>query len=166
MTHQYARAERLLTRPFSTIIPKAQGATVNGHERDAADDATMGSLTADTKGKRKEEDPLSNLMPRLPMGDAGMMQIPEQLQDSVSRLVDMSVACRYLAAQCQVRQGNWADATEMLGEANPFRHSGCYQSHARLFIFTNVSFSKEWTCRAERRWRYQGSHPYIIDRSI
>ncbi|KAJ8586943.1 TPR-like protein [Rhizopogon salebrosus TDB-379] len=124
MTHQYARAERLLTRPFSTVAPKAQGTTVNGHEQAIAGDTTMGSLTADSKGKGKEEDPHSSFIPRLPMGDAGMMQIPEQLQDSVSRLVDMSVACRYLAAQCQVRQGNWADATEMLGEANPFRHSG------------------------------------------
>ena len=41
----------------------------------------------------------------------------------VSRLVDMSVACRYLAAQCQMRQGKWHDALEMLGEANPFRGS-------------------------------------------
>jgi anaphase-promoting complex subunit 6 len=157
MTHQYARAERLLTRPFSTVAPKAQGTTVNGHEQAIAGDTTMGSLTADSKGKGKEEDPHSSFIPRLPMGDAGMMQIPEQLQDSVSRLVDMSVACRYLAAQCQVRQGNWADATEMLGEANPFRHSGCYQSNARLISITNGSFSKEWARRTERRWRYQGN---------
>lgn len=59
-------------------------------------------------------------MPRLPMGPGGMIELPEEMQDRVSRLVDMSVACRYLAALCQVRQGNWTDATEMLGEANPF----------------------------------------------
>lgn len=41
------------------------------------------------------------------------------------KLVDISVACRYLAAQCQVRQGRWAEATEMLGEANPFRETSC-----------------------------------------
>ncbi|KXN88482.1 Anaphase-promoting complex subunit cut9 [Leucoagaricus sp. SymC.cos] len=64
MTHQYSRAERLLTRPFSTS-------------------------------------------PKPP-----------------PTLVDMSVACRYLAAQCQMRQGNWSDALEMLGEANPFKNSG------------------------------------------
>jgi anaphase-promoting complex subunit 6 len=58
------------------------------------------------------------------MGPGGMIAIPEDMLDGVSRLVDMSVACRYLAAQCMVRQGNWADATEMLGEANPFRDSG------------------------------------------
>lgn len=60
----------------------------------------------------------------MPMGPGGIIEVPEDMQKGVSRLVDMSVACRYLAAQCQVRQGNWADATEMLGEANPFRNSG------------------------------------------
>ena len=63
-------------------------------------------------------------MPRLPMGPGGLIELPEELQDRVSRLVDMSVACRYLAALCQVRQGHWNDAIEMLGEANPFRTSG------------------------------------------
>lgn len=123
MTHQYARAERLLTRPFPAMTPNVQSAPLNGLEHRLVDDLKMGSLTADTKGKGKEGHPDTSIMPQLPMGDAGMMQIPEELQDSVSRLVDMSVACRYLAAQCQVRQGNWTDATEMLGEANPFRHS-------------------------------------------
>jgi anaphase-promoting complex subunit 6 len=106
------------------MSPKVQDAPVNGLKHGVVGDTTMGSLTVDTKGKGKEGHPGTSIMPQLPMGDAGMMQIPEELQDSVSRLVDMSVACRYLAAQCQVRQGNWTDATEMLGEANPFRHSG------------------------------------------
>ena len=50
-----------------------------------------------------------------------MIDVAVQYQRGVSRLVDMSVACRYLAAQCQMRQGKWRDALEMLGEANPFR---------------------------------------------
>lgn len=50
-----------------------------------------------------------------------MIAVAAENTDGVSRLVDMSVACRYLAAQCQVRQGKWTEATEMLGEANPFR---------------------------------------------
>jgi anaphase-promoting complex subunit 6 len=58
------------------------------------------------------------------MGPGGMIEIPEDMQDRISRLVDMSVACRYLAAQCLVRQGKWSEATEILGEANPFRDSG------------------------------------------
>ncbi|KAG6833379.1 hypothetical protein H0H87_007996 [Tephrocybe sp. NHM501043] len=116
MTHQYSRAERLLTRPFSTSPPKRASSPppANGH------------LFPDVKGKGREQDvppPLTSL-PRLPMGPGAMIEVPEEEQDRVSRLVDMSVACRYLAAQCQVRQGNWAEATEMLGEANPFRDSG------------------------------------------
>jgi anaphase-promoting complex subunit 6 len=57
------------------------------------------------------------------MGPGGIIEVPEDMQNGVSRLVDMSVACRYLAAQCHMRQGNWTDAIEMLGEANPFRNS-------------------------------------------
>ncbi|KAJ7794620.1 hypothetical protein B0H14DRAFT_3496847 [Mycena olivaceomarginata] len=60
---------------------------------------------------------------RLPMGPGGIIEVPEDMQNGVSRLVNMSVACRYLAAQCHMRQGNWTDAIEMLGEANPFRNS-------------------------------------------
>lgn len=81
-------------------------------------------FSLDTKGKGKEAQPQLEPSSRLPMGPAGLIKLPEVLQDNVSRLVDMSVACRYLAAQCQVRQGNWSDALEILGEANPFRHSG------------------------------------------
>ncbi|KIK68891.1 hypothetical protein GYMLUDRAFT_153334 [Collybiopsis luxurians FD-317 M1] len=97
MQHQYSRAERLLTRPFPTSAPKLPSTPPL-------------NLT-------NERDPLP--IPRLPLGP--MSDEPQDGQESVSRLVDMSVACRYLAAQCQVRQGNWSDATEMLGEANPFR---------------------------------------------
>ncbi|KIO34707.1 hypothetical protein M407DRAFT_63985 [Tulasnella calospora MUT 4182] len=39
-------------------------------------------------------------------------------------LIDRSVSCRYLAAQCMVRSGRWADALEMLGESNPWRGTG------------------------------------------
>ncbi|KAF9466498.1 TPR-like protein [Collybia nuda] len=120
MTHQYSRAERLLTRPFPTTPPKRLSTpppVTNGN---------ISHLFTSSKGKGREVDFPSGIMdlPRLPMGPAGMIDVPGDVQDRVSRLVDMSVACRYLAAQCQVRQGNWDDATEMLGEANPFRDSG------------------------------------------
>ncbi|KAF5388872.1 hypothetical protein D9757_005688 [Collybiopsis confluens] len=108
MQHQYSRAERLLTRPFPTSSPK--------HPSTPPLNLTNGEISSTAKGKGRERDILA--MPRLPL------VLSEEAQDSqefVSRLVDMSVACRYLAAQCQVRQGNWSDATEMLGEANPFR---------------------------------------------
>ncbi|KAI0267660.1 hypothetical protein BC834DRAFT_968598 [Gloeopeniophorella convolvens] len=99
MTHRYSRAERLLTRPFPTKPP---------------------AVPFDLKGKAREPD----ITPRLPVGPAAMADVAAEQQDGVSRLVDMSVVCRYLAAQCLVRQGKWAEATEMLGEANPFRNSG------------------------------------------
>ena len=60
---------------------------------------------------------------RLPVGPGEMIDVAAQAEEGVSRLVDMSVACRYLAAQCQMRQGKWSDALEMLGESNPFRES-------------------------------------------
>ncbi|KAL0954768.1 hypothetical protein HGRIS_003718 [Hohenbuehelia grisea] len=117
MTHQYSRAERLLTRPFPTSPPKLPDRS--------SPPLTNGHILGSAKGKGRERDlKMHTSTPRLPMGPGGMIEVPEQLQESVSRLVDMSVACRYLAAQCQVRQGNWTDATEMLGEANPFRDSG------------------------------------------
>ncbi len=101
-------------------IPR--GPSANGHAN---------LFSADLKGKGKEVPPFvlpitaAPSHPRLPVGGPGeMINVAAEYQDGVSRLVDMSVACRYLAAQCQVRQGKWADATEMLGEANPFRASG------------------------------------------
>lgn len=125
LTHQYSRAERLLTRPFPTSPaspPPIVTAAVNGN--------SIFSL-ADAKGKGREVSqsmhPITSAPSHnsLPLGGAGdVLNIAPEFQDGMSRLVDMSVACRYLAAQCQMRQGKWADATEILGEANPFRGSG------------------------------------------
>jgi anaphase-promoting complex subunit 6 len=113
MTHRYSRAERLLTRPFSTKPPP---------------------VPFDAKGKAREP----ALPPRLPVGPAAMVDVAAEQQEGVSRLVDMSVVCRYLAAQCLVRQGKWAEATEMLGEANPFRNSGAY-----IFQHYNVPMDRQ-----------------------
>ncbi|KAG6330678.1 hypothetical protein ID866_8412 [Astraeus odoratus] len=122
MTHQYSRAERLLIRPFSAS-PSPQPGAADATDQPVIPSSAMGNLPVDQKGKGRETDTQPGTTPRLPMGPAGLINLPEELQAKVSRLVDMSVACRYLAAQCQVRQGNWSDALEMLGEANPFRHS-------------------------------------------
>lgn len=127
LTHQYSRAERLLTRPFPTNPPKPpRAAGVPNGVFDAQ------PSVRDPKGKGKEMLPSALLPtsktpaePRLPVGGPGeMINVAAEHADGVSRLVDMSVACRYLAAQSQVRQGKWTEATEMLGEANPFRGSG------------------------------------------
>lgn len=129
LTHQYSRAERLLTRPFPTSVPRDPPivpSLTNGHFN-----TTLPPSLAELKGKGKDTTsmgPPAALPPhinsRLPVGPSEMIDVAVEYDDGVSRLVDMSVACRYLAAQCQVRQGKWAEATEMLGEANPFRGSG------------------------------------------
>lgn len=124
MTHQYSRAERLLTRPFPTKTQTTEPPYPNGADQSMIGTSAVRPFSLDTKAKGKETQPQLELSARLPMGPAGLIKLPEALQESVSRLVDMSVACRYLAAQCQVRQGNWSDALEILGEANPFRLSG------------------------------------------
>lgn len=128
MTHRYSRAERLLTRPFPAKPPSnhytrhAEMHATNGFGS-PGDTSTFGGHGTgipfpDLKGKGREFEP------RLPVGPTAMIDVAAEQQEGVSRLVDMSVVCRYLAAQCLVRQGKWAEATEMLGEANPFRDSG------------------------------------------
>lgn len=112
-------------RPFPIKNQTSEPPYHNGFDRSIAGSAAR-PFFPDNKGKGKETQPQLEPSFRLPMGPAGLIKLPEALQENVSRLVDMSVACRYLAAQCQVRQGNWSDALEILGEANPFRHSGAY----------------------------------------
>ncbi|KNZ57199.1 hypothetical protein VP01_2213g1 [Puccinia sorghi] len=51
---------------------------------------------------------------------------PEQQQHTETilvRMTDYSTACRYLAAQCMIRQGKWDAALEMVGDQNPFRNN-------------------------------------------
>ena len=49
-------------------------------------------------------------------------QRQETIKDvPVIRLAEISVACRYLAAQALIRQEKWAAAMELLGEVNPFK---------------------------------------------
>ena len=42
---------------------------------------------------------------------------PAASSSAPRRLTDSSLACRYLAAQCQVRLGKWEDALEMVGRS-------------------------------------------------
>ncbi|KZV72988.1 TPR-like protein [Peniophora sp. CONT] len=120
LTHQYSRAERLLTRPFAIKPPSEPRVhpSSNGYTSSSPTETRTGIPFPDLKGKGRASEP------RLPVGPTAMIEVAADNQDDVSRLVDMSVVCRYLAAQCLVRQGKWAEATEMLGEANPFRNSG------------------------------------------
>lgn len=129
LKHEYSRAERLLTRPFPTTPPRTGplAALNNGTFQPPFAPAV------NAKGKGREMpppmagSPTDEIAPgvqRLPVGPGEMIDVAIQFEEGVSRLVDMSVACRYLAAQCQMRQGKWSDALEMLGESNPFRNSG------------------------------------------
>jgi anaphase-promoting complex subunit 6 len=69
LSHQYSRAEYLLTQPFR--------ADKSASFPPRSDENQPGSIPS-LKGKAR------------------------QVEDDDTRLVDMSVTCRYLAAQCQV----------------------------------------------------------------
>lgn len=49
------------------------------------------------------------------MGPGGIIEVTMDQQEKVSRLVDMSVACRYLAAQCQVGASHLLDLSTLIG---------------------------------------------------
>ena len=86
MIHQYSRAERLLTRPFK-IGRQNPAPQPNG--------------TASTVIPTLQQAPGALL--RLPMGPGEIVTSnSEQRTGGVSTLVELSVACRYLAAQCMV----------------------------------------------------------------
>lgn len=132
LKHEYSRAERLLTRPFPTSPPKVGPLA----QMNDGPPQPPFAPAANAKGKGREMPPppspiglgadglLAPGVQRLPMGPGEMIDVAIQHEEGVSRLVDMSVACRYLAAQCQMRQGKWGDALEILGESNPFRDDG------------------------------------------
>ncbi|KAF8510783.1 hypothetical protein JB92DRAFT_2938245 [Gautieria morchelliformis] len=159
MTHQYSRAERLLTRPFPLTPPP--NTPFPSHSRPhipilgtfsstSSMPLTNGSANSHSgqgksqRGRGKEPVLVHTRSNSQSQTAVDPMRIPIQYPDihhnqlagliaeigrvrgraDMSRLVDMSIACRYLAAQCQVRQGKWADALEMLGESNPFKDSG------------------------------------------
>ncbi|SJL04405.1 uncharacterized protein ARMOST_07771 [Armillaria ostoyae] len=100
--HQYARAERLLTRPFP--VP-AMMVTL----------PSSGPPNGNTSFLPLDSDRPSTSSVRLPMGPGTLLGKADDTRPGVgmSRLVDLSIACRYLAAQCMVRQGNWNAATEI-----------------------------------------------------
>ncbi len=76
LCHQYQRAEAILTHQHAFEMPRAT--TAKGKERD---DLRRGNM------------PLM-----------GGVNIIPQKAGTYSRLVDLSASCRYLAAQCSVRQ--------------------------------------------------------------
>ena len=119
------------TGALNTSFTRSGKRTLGGLLSDATKSVSRAYINNfQDKGKGKETlNPIaaiagSSLGTRLPMGAGARFDINADQITGVSRLVDMSVACRYLAAQCLVRQGKWGDATEMLGEHNPFKGTG------------------------------------------
>jgi anaphase-promoting complex subunit 6 len=108
MTHQYARAEQLLIRAFPLPAVNhdiTKFPLTNGHAYPLVQFSTVhpniAALAA--KGNGKEFDSLIS-PPRLPVGPSSMVNAAVEYPNGASRLVDMSVACRYLAALCQVKR--------------------------------------------------------------
>ncbi|KIY65733.1 TPR-like protein [Cylindrobasidium torrendii FP15055 ss-10] len=97
LMHQYSRAERLLTRPF----PKTTSPNAPSSSQPSVSVLSLPLGPGEIAGSGSEEHGSSD-----------------------NSLVDVSVACRYLAAQCMVKQGHWSAAMDLLGESNPFRDSG------------------------------------------
>ena len=144
MLQQYSRAERHLTRPFPddeddelerpitngnshpisaplSTIPVPDSVRGKGRATDLFNLNSLPPFAAPHTQAHKTRLSLTGTDSRLPMGSSTAEDIVVEQQRPMSMLVDMSVACRYLAAQCQFRLGRWADAKEMLGESNPFR---------------------------------------------
>ncbi|CAD6587947.1 MAG: anaphase promoting complex subunit cdc16 [Tremellales sp. Tagirdzhanova-0007] len=116
LTGHYLRAERLLTEPLlpPTRLPISARVT-DGHPPDVALD--RGLTNGKGKGRMLEDE--DALMVN---GNEGMNGQSEARSER-GRLVDESLACRYLAAQCLVHQEKYHEALELLGKSNPFRES-------------------------------------------
>jgi len=111
MTHQYARAEQLLIRAFPTPAVNhdvTKFPLTNGHTYPLVQFSTVHPNIAALSGKGKAREVPEPVSPskrgiRLPVGPSSMVNAAVEYPSGASRLVDMSVACRYLAALCQVR---------------------------------------------------------------
>lgn len=137
MTHQYSRAERLLTRPFpltpppdtpfpsqshSQVYPLGTFSSTSSMPLTNGTALSHPSQRGSQRGRGKEPVSAHTHPHSQSQATADPMRKPVQYPDihhdqlvaliaeiggvdglvNMSRLVDMSIACRYLAAQCQV----------------------------------------------------------------
>lgn len=110
--HQYARAERILTRPFRTKPNRSGPAAAQDNTTDLAQSRRRQSTVQHANGTTLNNTaagayfgngPDVAIAPtRLPVGPAAMIDVAAEELEGVSRLVDMSIACRYLCAQALV----------------------------------------------------------------
>ncbi|WVR07363.1 hypothetical protein IAU60_004404 [Kwoniella sp. DSM 27419] len=119
LTGHYLRAEKLLMEtlpppPHIRLLPLASAF--------ASESAGKG------KGKLREDedDSMNGHLASEGRGDPVLTSNDQSTGRAVfgRRLVDESLACRYLAAQCLVQQEKYHDALELLGESNPFKGRG------------------------------------------
>ncbi|EGF97822.1 uncharacterized protein MELLADRAFT_84205 [Melampsora larici-populina 98AG31] len=102
LTGQFVRAEKILTGVRRIARRPLDLEEINPDS--THDDLIVENLTAAHPDREKNE--------------AGR----EETNDLAPvRMTDYSTACRYLAAQCMIRQGKWEAAMEMVGDENPFR---------------------------------------------
>lgn len=144
----FSRAERVLTSVWEVQSHGTESTATQrldkgkGRERDDADEssmfvdgnaemeATSGQARGATSSLKRHTglsaSQTSTLQPPTTEGTVRATTIPGTRPPTpikkTIRLADISVACRYLAAQAMVRQEKWSAAMDMLGEVNPFKH--------------------------------------------
>lgn len=114
---EWARAEKVLMGPRR--VPLQPSATSSGQGK-GKDKASVGDLTVHDDGRSFADvfySPSTSTHPPVPAATVPTAAAKGQ----VVRMTDQSIACRYLAAQCMVRQGKWTESLALLGDTNPFR---------------------------------------------
>lgn len=111
-----------------TIDEDDHSAQDNDEPRSSGTERASGFVHAEAP--RTTVSQASTLKPNARRGHIAFGKLPDRDDDidehegktaKQIRLTDISVACRYLAAQAMIRQEKWSAAMEMLGEVNPFR---------------------------------------------
>ncbi|KAG0152511.1 hypothetical protein CROQUDRAFT_55876 [Cronartium quercuum f. sp. fusiforme G11] len=105
LTGQFVRAEKILTG-VRRLARNANSLDPNNLDPDSSSFDDLIPEQARVGGHKQ---------------DAGENPVEDKNTLAPVRMTDYSTACRYLAAQCMIRQGKWEAAMEMVGDENPFR---------------------------------------------
>ncbi|CED84346.1 Anaphase-promoting complex (APC), Cdc16 subunit [Phaffia rhodozyma] len=130
LTSRYARAVRILIQPLEKPVrlrEKSTGMSPSrkGKERASMEDEEAERLEEDLKkGRGDPNGSLGGLF------EEGWIE-GDRLGRGGRRIVDVSLACRHLAAQCLTRMGHLDEALEMLGSTNPFQGAANSGPHVK-----------------------------------
>ncbi|RXK38138.1 anaphase-promoting complex subunit 6 [Tremella mesenterica] len=116
LTGHYLRAERLLTSPLPSRHKLPPKEPLSDVDMNGSSNSTKQGVNGSSKERilsLSQEDITGNMN-----GHGTYEKVGEEKRE---RLVDESLACRYLAAQCLVHQEKYHEALELLGESNPFK---------------------------------------------